>query len=466
MPETWKQWEGREINGEFPLRQYLGGSDHSAVFLTEHGGQEAQKAAIKLVPARPEDPALQLSWWGLAAKLSHPHLLRLFQTGRCQLDGAELLYVVMEYAEEDLSQILPVRSLTPTESRNMLQPVLDVLAYLHGKGFVHGHIKPANIMAVADQLRVSSDGLCGVGELSGVLGPPSLYTPPEIATGGPISPSADVWSLGMTLVEGLTQHLPVWQEADQQDPVVPAIVPAPFLDIARHCLRRNPQLRWTVAEIAAHLQPASPEPRKGMTASPPTAPANWRYWTGAAAGLALLAMLAGTGLLSRHPEARHTPSVTSEQPLTQPKPAQSPADHGTEPSAETAADKAHQSRRTASVSAVKTAETAGETSTHRAVPGSVGQQVMPDVSRNARATIQGKLKVRIEVAVDSSGDVVGTKFVSRGPSRYFANKALLAAQRWKFTPPQVDGQAVRSEWILRFEFGRAGTGVHPAQTSP
>lgn len=465
MTEIWKQWEGREINGEFPLRQYLGGSDHSAVFLTERGGQEPQKAAIKLVPVGRGDPELQLSWWGLAGKLSHPHLLRLFQTGRCQLDGAEVLYVVMEYAEEDLSQILPIRPLTPAESRNMLQPVLDVLAYLHGKGFVHGHMKPANIMAVGDQLRISSDGLCGVGELSGVLGAASLYTAPEVTNGLGISPSSDVWSLGVTLVEALTQHPPI-QGAEQQDPIVPETVPVPFLDIARHSLRRGPQLRWTVAEIAAHLQPASRETRKRMIAPSQTAPANWRYWAGAATGLALLAMLAGPTLLNRHQEAQQAPAVTSERSGIQPKPAQGPVVEGTEPSPETAADKQHDSNGTAPVSAAKTAETAAENSTGRAIPGSLVQQVMPDVSRSARATIQGKLKVRMKVSVDSSGEVVEAKFVSRGPSRYFANKALQAAQRWKFTPPQVDGRAVPSEWTLRFEFGRTGTSVRPTQTTP
>src|SRR5512135_1465271 len=109
MSEAWKQLEGQAVNGKFHLRQYLGGSDYSAVFLTEVGEQKRQRAAIKLIPADPESAALQLSRWELAAKLSHPHLLRLFQMGRCQPVKMGLLYVVMEYAEEDLSQILPHR---------------------------------------------------------------------------------------------------------------------------------------------------------------------------------------------------------------------------------------------------------------------------------------------------------------------------------------------------------------------
>ena len=122
MSRDWKQWEGQVVNGSFPLRQYLGGSDHSAVFLTERRGREPQKAAIKLIAVDPANTATQLARWEFTAKLSHPHLLRLFETGSCQLDNVVLLYVVMEYAEENLAQILPQRALTPREARELLEP--------------------------------------------------------------------------------------------------------------------------------------------------------------------------------------------------------------------------------------------------------------------------------------------------------------------------------------------------------
>lgn len=98
--------------------------------------------------------------------------------------------------------------------------------------------------------------------------------------------------------------------------------------------------------------------------------------------------------------------------------------------------------------------------------GSVLQQVLPDVSQNAQNTVTGHVKVGVQVSVDASGNVAEAKFVSAGPSKYFADRALAAARRWKFTPPQVDGQAVASEWILRFQFGRTGTEVLPAETRP
>ena len=421
MTEAWKQWEGQTVNGKFPLLQYLGGSDHSAVFLTDFG-QEHQRAAIKLIPTNPDDAALQLSQLELAAKLSHPHLIRLFQTGQCQLADTCLLYIVMEYAQENLSQILPHRPLTPAESKDMLAPVLDVLADIHSKGFVHGHIKPANILAVDDQLKLSSDGLSRIGESRGGPATPSVYGPPEATSAG-MSPAGDVWSLGVTLVESLTQRLPVWEATTaHEEPLVPETLPAPFLDIARHCLRQDPRQRLTVANIKARLIPASPVPHE-RTLRPPRSPAGWRYTVPIASGVVvLLAMLVGLRLIRNRPELPQTPPSAFERPDS-------------------------------------------KTTTGGLVQGVVINQVVPDVPAKAKDTIQGTIKVVVRVNVDPSGSVTGAVFDSPGPSKYFANLALQAARRWKFSPAKIDGRNVSSEWILRFQFERTGTKVLPARVA-
>ena len=171
MIRDWKQWEGQTVNGTFLLRQYLGGSAHSAVFLTERRGREPQRAVIKLIPADPATAGVQLSRWEATAKLSHPHLLRLFESGSCQLDKVVLLYVVMEYAEDNLAQILPHRALTPAEVRDLLEPALDALTFIHGKGLVHSRLKPSNVLAAQDQLKLSSDSLLRTGETAGLIAP-------------------------------------------------------------------------------------------------------------------------------------------------------------------------------------------------------------------------------------------------------------------------------------------------------
>src|SRR5271155_5107806 len=292
MAEAAKQWVGQIVDGKFRLGEFVGANDRSAVFLTDYEAPGVRKAAIKLVAADSPDAPGLLARWRHAAELSHPHLIRLLQMGRCEFNDTPILYVVMEYADENLSVVLARRPLGPAEARSILGPVVDALGYIHSKGFVHTRIKPANIMAEEDLLKISSDGLCRIGESSGALGKPGAYDPPE-AAGGRISPAGDVWSLGMTLAEALTQRLPVWERTNQAEPALPSNLPAEFLDLARHCMRRDPQLRWTVADISARLQQNSPTPPRQIAQSSQTSFANPRAIGGVV--LAVVALMAIVG---------------------------------------------------------------------------------------------------------------------------------------------------------------------------
>ncbi|HEY7680860.1 MAG TPA: TonB family protein [Terriglobia bacterium] len=436
--EIQEQWQGQIVNGELHLLRYLGGSDHSAVYLTEYGEPEPRQAAIKLIPADPATAALQLARWERAARLSHAHLLRLIRTGRCELGGVELLYVVMDYAPEDLSQVLPERALTPQEAREMLEPVLDTLAYLHGQGFVHGRLKPANILAANDQLKISSDGLCRIGEPNSDPGQRSVYDPPEVSSGA-VSPAGDVWSLGMTLAEVLTQRLPV--VSGTGDPELPAGLAEPFPAIVRHCLRRDPQRRWSVPEIAAWLRqpaPAVQEPPRVPVATPASPRKSRALVPAVATGLAVVLLLAAPRFFRRPPDAAPTPLAQPSSAPAEPAPRPAPP-----------------------VRSQPTARAARS----RVVPGEVMDQVLPTVPRSASNTIRGTIRVDVRVGVDPSGDVSAATLELAGPSRYFANLALQAARRWKFRPAQLDGRSVSSEWLLRFSFTREATRVSPQRAA-
>ena len=552
MTEASKQWEGQIVDGIFPLRQYLGGSDHSAVFLTEYSEGEPQKAAIKLFPANAATADAQISSWESASQLSHPNLLRLFRGGRCRIDGNDLLYLVMEYAEEDLSQILPQRALTVEETRDMLCPVLDALEYLHGKGFVHGDLKPANVLAMGDHLKISSDAISRIGEAQSSAKRAGAYDPPE-AISGMLTPAVDVWSLGTTLVEVLAQHLPEWQPGPNREPVVPANLPAPFLEIARQCLRLEPHRRISVADIAARMNsraavasaaasvaaPAaaglsvSPAVAAGQvspvtprsTASlpvparpallgqsnphrpPPYRESNTRprfLVPLIVAALAFAAILTVPRLLTHRTETPAAPAAASDKPtrpaaLAKPvasadsskpkvKSEREPAVSETAKSAAPAAPQQEVQRATplpapgaltttnakgqpapaAPVAARPASEEAAQPATGgvASAKGEVLDQVLPDVSAKARATIHGKVRVSVKVHVDPAGGVSAAEFDSPGPSQFFADLALQAARKWAFTPPEVNGKSVASEWRLRFEFTQSGTKVIPSQTAP
>ena len=424
-----ENWAGQVVDGKFPLLQWLGGSERSAVFRTQLPGQQLQTAAIKLVSSDAANAARQVSHWQMAATLAHPHLIRLFHAGRCQVNNTSFLYVVMEYAEEDLSQVLPSRPLSPEEARQMLPPLIDALSYLHEKGLVHGRIKPSNIMAIADQLKLSSDSIQAVAEPGNRALPSSVFATPE-ATTGATSPAADVWSIGVTLVRCLSERPDIRENSNPTEPGVVETIPEPFRHIARKCLQPDPKTRCTVADIRDWLQPV-PSPPAAIPQTKERARPSLRTMAPIGAIVLLLVLFAlrwATHSKQENPVVQtgqqQTATVASNQLST---PASSP---NANPSI-------------------------------AAAQGAVAERVVPDVPLSARNTIQGKIRVSVRVRVNPSGEVTSATLASAGPSKYFASKALEASRRWKFRPPEVDGQPVSSEWVLRFQFGRTATEVVP-----
>ena len=470
MSESWKALEGHTVDGRFRLESWLGGSDHSAVFLTV--AADSRKAAIKLTPSDPTGAEKQLLLWKMTREVTHPNLVRIFATGRCELDGADMLYQAMGYAEENLAQIIPERALTAEEARAMLPPILRALQSVHDKRYVHGHIQPSNILAIGDQVKLSSDGLSVASAKSRGGRTLSAYDPPEAAT-GMASTAGDVWQLGMTLVEVLTQRLPVWDPAGTSAPEIPAM-PEPFREIAANCLEVDAAKRWTVAEILARLErdgsgterpgsekmesarpvptPAQTKPAQTKTRSEKSASApadvprqkksaKWPYLLGLAA-----LMTIGAVLIAR-PKAS---SPAAEVPSTQTQPG-APAD-----------PKASDPQVGAATSAVVGGGNASPNGVAaNADKDGVVQRVMPEVSPGARRSIQGKIKVRVRVDVDASGNVTGAGLESGGPSKYFSRVALEAARGWKFAPAPA-GSGPR-EWKLQFGFSRGGVDASAAR---
>jgi len=480
MSESWKRWQGRNVDQKFPLRAYLGGSDHSAVFLTavegvagNVGRGDSNKAAIKLIDVAADVAGgeAQSSRWQAVRELNHPSLIRILDTGRCELDGNHLLYVVMEYAEENLSQILPERALTAEETLVTLLPVLEVLQFVHDHGFVHGHIKPANILAIGNQVKLSSDTLSRTGGTSRANGV-KAYGPPEAATGA-ASTAGDVWQLGMTLVEVLTQRLPVWDREGRRAPVIPDSVPQPFRDLASNCLQLDAGKRCTVREIRERLKTGRieagqrPEAGQRQTASDlrqsisagagqqrsaqnsnhtdtglQKESAKWPIW------VAMAAVVAIAFVLIARPK-RSNPR--SEQPAAE---AQQDVETRTSQSADQAG--------AAAGVAFNTSAANSEAGSNDAQLGVV-QRVMPQVSPSARRTIQGKIKVRVRAGVDAAGNVSSATFESAGPSKYFSRISMEAAREWKFVPAEAAEQSGSREWRIQFAFTRANTEASAAR---
>lgn len=442
--EVWTQWEGRVVDGAFPLRRFLGGSSHSGVFVTQQRTDGLPELAIKFVPADTIQAEAQLVQWGAASALSHPHLVRLFDVGRYRSGGRDYLFVVMEYADQTLAQILARRALAPEEVREMLLPTLDALTFLHRKQLVHGRLKPSNFLAVGDQLKLASDTIRPISHSATGGVRTSAYDPPELKERD-INAAGDIWSLGMTLAEALTQRTTAWPDETVS---LPANLPAPFANVVQRCLSVAPAARPTVLDIEAQFKPA-PSAQAKSTVAPPVQPAPRKNtppqrarkqspWLTALSFAPVISLAVWLGLRFIDAEPVPSPSTPTAPP---PPVVPSIVEQAAEPQP-----------RAADPVAAPAAENppAPPTTTTSA---DVVQEVMPDVPQAALERIRGRIHVTVRVLVAPSGEVIGTLMENPGPSKQFARLAEQAAGEWKFAPADMEDSRV---WALLFVFSRDG----------
>jgi serine/threonine protein kinase len=471
MSEVWTRWQGHVINGVFPLGRLLGCSDHSGVFLSRSATPGPSEVAIKLVPTNRDLAESQLRRWKRAGGLAHPHLLGLLQWGGCQLDGLPYLYIVMEYADQTLAQLLRHRSLTDDEVREMLRPTLDTLAFLHSHDLVQGQLKPANILVVGERLKLASDTIRRVREGSISLNAPTAYDPPEVRHGSN-SAAGDIWALGVSLLEAFTGRPPSNLGAPGEAVKLPAEFSPIFRNVVARCLSRSPTDRPSVTELltwaggpsaasvpAAPIEPAAsvprepgpPEPAPPRTPLPPTATApeaarsasfmavSSKLRALSAAVLAAAVILAvgwsGIRLLSSH----STPSPPSPQ-------------NGSLLQTPGAAPIAGDAR--APVSAEMPKASGGS---DVATSSSALHDVIPEISNSAHRSIRGHIKVSVRVMVDQDGSVYSATLDRTGASRYFRRLAIEAAKKWTFPPTDTPSRRVMQ---VRFDFSRDGTTGH------
>jgi len=246
----------------------------------------------------------------IAAQLTHPHILPVFDSGAA--DG--LLYYVTPYVEgESLRARLQREGQLPLEPALRLTcQVAHALEYAHGRGIVHRDIKPENILLESGDAVVADYGLALALSVAGgerltesglALGTPAYMSPEQAAGDRHVDGRADLYSLGCVLYEMLAGEPPF------TGPTAQAIIakrfggPAPRIRVVREgvppaveraidrALAKAPADRFTSAgEFAKALsEPDAAPPRRSF--------AGVRRW-GAAIGLAVgLAVLAAAGIL-------------------------------------------------------------------------------------------------------------------------------------------------------------------------
>ncbi|CAN7116412.1 unnamed protein product [Brassica rapa subsp. narinosa] len=201
----------------------------------------------------------------LLSQLQHQNIVRYRGTAK---DGSNL-YIFLELVSQGsllkLYQKYPLRdSVVSTYTRQ----ILDGLKYLHGEGFIHRDIKCANILVDASgAVKLADFGLAKVSKLNDIKsskGTP-FWMAPEVINlkrSDGYGSSADIWSLGCTVLELLTRKIPycdlenpyqaLFRIGKGELPDIPDTLSLDARDFIIKCLRVNPEERPTAAELLNH----------------------------------------------------------------------------------------------------------------------------------------------------------------------------------------------------------------------
>lgn len=254
----------RLLDGRYRLGDRLGGGAVAEVFRAVDE-RLARPVAVKLFRG---DAAEELqrheAEMRTLARLDHPSLVTVYDAG--EEDGQP--YLVMQLVEGDtLADELRRGPLGPERTARYGAALADALAYVHEQGFVHRDVKPANVLIAADgRVHLADFGIARlvdsahVTRTGDVLGTPAYFAPEQVS-GDAVGPAADVYALGLMLLECLTGRRPFEGTAMEvamarlnRDPELPATVPAQWRDLLRAMTARAAAGRITATQAAAALR--------------------------------------------------------------------------------------------------------------------------------------------------------------------------------------------------------------------
>lgn len=267
---------GSVAGGRYQLRDLLGEGGMASVYLAYDSALDRQVAIKTLHTELGREQSFRERFRREAqavAKLSHPNIVSVFDTGEDELDGALMPYIVMEYVEgQPLGSVLAadIQQHGAMPADKALKVTADVLAALetsHEMGLVHRDIKPGNVMMTKRGVikvmdfgiaRAMQSGVTSMTQTGMVVGTPQ-YLSPEQALGRGVDARSDLYSVGIMLFQLLTGRLPFDADSPlaiayahvQEEPVAPSsinrsVTPAMDALVAR-ALKKNPNERFPSA---------------------------------------------------------------------------------------------------------------------------------------------------------------------------------------------------------------------------
>ncbi len=286
------------LEGGYQIEELLEADHAGASFTLRVLGDSSAKVYVRVTVAQGEAAEEQLAVWENAKELQHPNLSAPLATGSTEVGGASLIYVVLRRPDERLSDILSARALNRQEAGDVLRSCVRALEHLHSRGLAHGYVSPEQIIAIGESVKLSTECVRRIDSERAVELAMPRYLAPESGEQN-VTAAADVWCLGATLFEVLTQ-----KECGTDCREEAARLPAPYGEIAQRCLDPDPETRGKLAEIEAQYQTAAAaslaEKRPEVAVVPEQSsferrravavpePSRGRVWVYAAVGLLLL----------------------------------------------------------------------------------------------------------------------------------------------------------------------------------
>lgn len=147
----WRMLVGQVINNQYHLKDLIGAGGYGGVFRAYEVIRDKliRQVAIKLIISDNHNDG-QLNEIIAATDLQHPNLIRCFYGGECSLNGANILYLVMELADFSLEKRLTQGVLSETEATLLVQDIAEALVYLHNQPqtVTHRDLKPGDRKSV------------------------------------------------------------------------------------------------------------------------------------------------------------------------------------------------------------------------------------------------------------------------------------------------------------------------------
>jgi hypothetical protein len=161
MHVDWDRMVGQTA-GKWRLDSFVGARDERTDYTAK--GPEGNRALVRLLHSDAPDAPATREAWALARDLSHDHLIRVYDCGATEIDGARFDYAVMEQPDDDIGEILAGRTLEDDEARAMTLATAAALDYLHQKSLQHGAVTPSNMFIFGEQVKLGVDAIAPAGE--------------------------------------------------------------------------------------------------------------------------------------------------------------------------------------------------------------------------------------------------------------------------------------------------------------